>query len=120
MSWQMARSGRGDQMIGHQTILRCQENFCSRNRRKSAHKFRKVQRIWAPCYFVPLEVGVLLCCLENLHIMAPHPTAHLSSLHNQEDLSDEQVAALLKEAEDRLRLRTGDTGGPQSSALRKP
>jgi hypothetical protein len=52
--------------------------------------------------------------------MAPHPTVNLSSLHDGEDLSDEQVAALLKEAEDRLRLRKGDAEKSQSSVQRKP
>jgi hypothetical protein len=52
--------------------------------------------------------------------MAPHPTMNLSSPHDEEDLSDEQVAALLKEAEDRLRLRKGDAEKSQSSAQRKP
>jgi hypothetical protein len=53
--------------------------------------------------------------------MAPHPTANFVSPHNEEeDLSDEQVAALLKEAEDRLRLRRGDSGDSRSSVLRKP
>ena len=52
--------------------------------------------------------------------MAPHSTAQLPSLYEEEDLSDEQVTALLKEAEDRLRLRKEDAGKPQSSVLRKP
>jgi hypothetical protein len=52
--------------------------------------------------------------------MAPHPTVNLSSLPDEEDLSDEQVAALLKEAEDRLRLRKGDAEKSQSSVKRKP
>jgi hypothetical protein len=54
--------------------------------------------------------------------MAPHLTAKLTSLRNEEDLSDEQVATLLKEAEDRLRLRLckGGAEEPQSSVLRKP
>jgi hypothetical protein len=51
--------------------------------------------------------------------MAPHPTVKISSLHDEEALSDEQVAALLKEAEDRLRLRK-DAEKSQSSAQRKP
>jgi hypothetical protein len=52
--------------------------------------------------------------------MAPHSTVSLSSLQHGEDLSDEQVAALLKEAEDRLRLRKGDAEKSRSSAQRKP
>jgi hypothetical protein len=52
--------------------------------------------------------------------MAPHLTANNSSLHDEEDLSDEQVAALLKEAEDRLRLQKGDAEKSQSPVQRKP
>jgi ribosomal protein S6 len=51
--------------------------------------------------------------------MAPHSAVNLSSLQDEEDLSDEQVAALLKEAEDRLRLRKGDAEKSQSSGQRK-
>jgi hypothetical protein len=57
--------------------------------------------------------------LNNLHVMAPCLTANLASPHNEQDLSDEQVEALLKEAEDRLRLRRDDSGDSQSPALRK-
>jgi hypothetical protein len=65
-------------------------------------------------------VGVFLFILDNLHVMAPHPIANLTPLRNEEDLSDEQVAALLKEAEDRLRFHKGGTVSPQSAVLRKP
>jgi hypothetical protein len=52
--------------------------------------------------------------------MAPYPAVNFSSLQDEEDLSDEQVAALLMEAEDRLRLRKGDAEKSQSSVERKP
>ena len=80
----------------------------------------KRKGLWARCLSVPLEVGVSLFGLDNLHIMAPCLTSNLTSPHNEQDLSDEQVEALLKEAEDRLRLRRDDYGDSQSPALRKP